>query len=411
MVKVGILGNGTVGSGVIELIDKNCENIKNRTGRSLGISKVLVQNPKKYKNNKYFSLITNNVEEFFNDEPDIVVEAIGGMNPAYDYIKRALSLKKHVVTANKNVISKHGAELVALAKSHGVALHFEASVGGGMPVIRMLSEGMTGNNINSMAGILNGTTNFILSKMSNEGLSYDLALEAAQQLGFAEADPSADVLGYDAARKLAIASSISYGKNIDFEKISIEGITRIDEIDTMAAHGIGGTIKLLAISSETENGIYAAVRPVIVSKSSSLGKLENEYNGIVLEGDATGEIFLSGKGAGKLPTASAVMADILSIVEGNRHKYVYLGSEEATIETSYDKRASWFIRVKTNRRADVINLIAESFIKLYIFNQKGNDNDEVIALVESKNEQYLDDVFCRKNYEYKKILSLVNYKY
>lgn len=411
--KVGILGNGTVGSGVVELIQRNVNSIQSRTGTQLVVTKVLVKDTNKHRKQSYFPIITGDVEEFFQEDPDIVVEAIGGMSPAYELIKRSLLLKKHVVTANKNVISKHGTELVALAKKQGVALHFEASVGGGMPVIRIVSEGLTGNNMDSITGILNGTTNYILSRMGGEGLSYDAALKAAQQLGFAEADPSSDVLGLDSARKLAITASIAFGNTIDWEKIPTIGITELDELDTYGAKLAAGTIKLLALGRKTQEGLYAGVRPVIVSKGSSLGKLENEFNGVLLTGDATGEIFLSGKGAGKLPTASAVMADILSIISGESPRYIKLGGDEVVLMPKFNERANWMIRIQTREqdRAKVFAQIAGSFRKLHILNQRGRNNDEVTAFVESPSETYLDEVLESMGTEHRKLLMLAPFRY
>lgn len=415
MINIGILGNGTVGKGIVELIDKNKASIKQRTGEELNISAVLVKNLEKHRKYKYFSLITNNYEKFFNSDIDIVVEVIGGIEPAYDYIKTALNLKKHVVTANKNVISKYGVELLRLAQKQGVSLNFEASVGGGMPIIKILGDSLTGNNIDSITGIFNGTTNFILSKMENENMDYVSALKLAQELGFAEADPSSDVLGQDAARKLAIASSISYGETVDWEKINTQGITNIDKIDMNCAKELGCTIKLLALSRKEDDKIYASVRPVILPKANSLAKLENEFNGVVLDGDAVGEIFLSGKGAGKLPTASAVMADILSIVGSSNPKLISLGCGEATIETRYNKNASWLLRVKCVDRISIISSITNSFRKIFIFNNKGKENDEVITFIEGINEKKVDEFINVISLDYnvsiaKKILSLDNLK-
>lgn len=415
MINIGILGNGTVGKGILELIDRNRNRIKEKTGAELNITSVLVQNLEKHKNHKYFPIITNNYEDFFRNDMDIVVEVIGGVDPAYEYIKRALSLKKHVVTANKNVISKHGVELLGIAEKQGVSLNFEASVGGGMPIIKMLSDSLTGNNIDSITGILNGTTNFILTKMANENMDYGSALKLAQEEGFAEADPSSDVLGLDAARKLAITSSISYGETVDWEKINTQGITNIDEIDMACAKELGCTIKLLALSSKEDGAIYASVRPVIVAKGSSLGKIENEFNGVMLDGDAVGEIFLSGKGAGKLPTASAIMADILSILGSSKQKLVSLGNNEAKIEKLYNKKASWLLRVKCVDRTDIISKVCTKFERIFVFNNKGTDADEVIALIESKNEKQIDDfideISLNNGFIFaKKVLSINNSK-
>lgn len=405
MINIGILGNGTVGSGILELIDRNRETLRNQKGFNINVTKVLVKDLEKHKKNKYFSLLTNDSEEFFNNEMDIVVEVMGGVNPAYDYMKKALKLKKHVVTANKDVISKYGVELLKTAREQGVTLNFEASVGGGMPIIKILSESLTGSNIESITGILNGTTNFILSKMYNENIDYANALKTAQELGFAEADPSSDVLGLDAARKLAIASSISYGETLDWEKIKTQGIDCIDETDILCAKKVGGTIKLLAMSKRDKEGIYASVRPVIIPKSSSLGKLENEFNGVALEGDTVGEIFLSGKGAGKLPTASAVLADILSIIESNKRNQISLGQRKACIENEYMKKASWLVRISHPERKNVINEIANTFKNFFLFSSTFISENELIVYVECEDERLLNS-WSEKLLDDKKCISV-----
>jgi homoserine dehydrogenase len=391
MIKVGILGNGTVGSGVIELLKKNMEYIKKRSGTEIKVVKVLVRDKEKHQDKNISDIITNNIEEVFSENPDIVVEAIGGLHPAYEYIKRFLQLKKHVVTANKDVIANYGDELSAIAEENGVNLRFEASVAGGIPILKPLQECLAGNDIRYIMAILNGTTNFILSKMYGENMKYGQALKIAQELGFAEANPDSDVLGYDAARKLSILSSISYNERIDWEKIKTEGITEIDDVDIKYAKILDCKIKLLAVSSREEKDIYAAVRPVIIAKEGFLGKVDNEFNGILLEGDAVGQMFFCGKGAGKLPTASAVLGDIFDVIENKKQKPMFMRYEEAQINTKWSKKSQWLIRIKAKDINTARKILINKFENPYFFENNVCPKDELALLIEIENENILEN--------------------
>jgi homoserine dehydrogenase len=391
MIKIGILGNGTVGSGVIELLKKNTEYIKRRSGTEIKVVKVLVRDKEKHQDKNISDIITNNIEEVFSENPDIVVEAIGGLHPAYEYIKRFLQLKKHVVTANKDVIANYGDELSAIAEENGVNLRFEASVAGGIPILKPLQECLAGNDIRYIIAILNGTTNFILSKMYGESMKYDQALKIAQELGFAEANPDSDVLGYDAARKLSILSSISYNEKIDWEKIKTEGITEIDEVDINYAKLLDCKIKLLAVSSREEKGIYAAVRPAIIAKEGFLGMVDNEFNGILLEGDAVGQMFFCGKGAGKLPTASAVLGDIFDVIENKKQKPMFMRYEEAQVNTKWSKKAKWLIRINVKDINDAKKILINKFENAYFFEDNICPKDELALLIEIENENILEN--------------------
>ncbi len=392
MANIAMLGYGVVGSGVAELISKNRYKFKDELDEELVISKILVRNIDKHLNNKNRGLLTENIEDIFNEKVDIIVEAMGGINPSYDYIKRALNAKKHVVTANKDLIAERGYELLQLAKKNGVTIHFEASVGGGIPILKSMNECLVGNEIKSIRSILNGTTNFILSKMSHNGMSYEEALKLAQELGFAEANPESDVKGYDSARKLAILSTIAYNRRIDWKDINIEGITQIDSDDFRYAQMKKCSIKLLGISKMSENDIYAAVMPVMVKQDSMLGKIENEYNAILVEGDAVGDVMFSGKGAGMFPTASAVFADIADIVENKREKTITFSSEKARINKSWDSKSNWFLRIKTQNRVEVMESISSSFKSCYILsNSVSGNKEEVVAFVNADNEDVIYD--------------------
>ncbi|RMD01603.1 homoserine dehydrogenase [Clostridium autoethanogenum] len=392
MANIAMLGYGVVGSGVAELISRNRYKFKDELDEELVISKILVRNVDKHLNNKNRGLLTENIEDIFNEKVDIIVEAMGGLNPSYEYIKRALNMKKHVVTANKDLMAERGYELLQLAKKNGVTIHFEASVGGGIPILKSMNECLVGNEIKSIKSILNGTTNFILSKMSHNGMSYEEALKLAQEMGFAEANPESDVKGYDAARKLSILSTIAYNRRVDWKNINIEGITQIDSDDFRYAKMQKCSIKLLGISKISEDDIYAAVMPVMVKQDSMLGKIENEYNAILVEGDAVGDVMFSGKGAGMFPTASAVFADIADIVENKREKTITFSSEKASINKSWNLKSKWLLRIKTQNRVEIIESISSSFKSCYILsNSVSGNKEEVVAFVNADNEDLIDE--------------------
>ncbi|SHK16387.1 homoserine dehydrogenase [Tepidibacter formicigenes] len=389
MISIAILGHGVVGSGVVEIINNNINKLNEKIGEEIKIAKILVRDVKKHLNKVNSNLLTDNIEDIFSENVDIVVEVMGGIDPAYDYIKKFLNLKKHIVTANKDLIAKHGDELLDMAKENGVRLHFEASVGGGIPILRPLSECLSGNNFNSINAILNGTTNFILSRMDKDNMDYEEALKYAQELGFAEANPESDVMGYDSARKLSILSTIAYNEKVNWEKIHIQGITDIDKNDIEFAKKIGCRIKLLGISKKENGNIYASVRPVMVNKDSSIGKIEDEFNGIVLDGDAVGNVMFYGKGAGKLPTASAVFGDIVDIIQNNRQKLACFNKKEALIQKNYQNKCKWMVRVKTENKHEIMKELAD-FEKFYLDINKEFKN-EVIALIEVENEEILNE--------------------
>jgi homoserine dehydrogenase len=390
MLKLGILGNGTVGSGVAELVRKNAEYIKRRSGTEVVISKILVRDINKHINNDNKEIITNNIEEVYSEEVDIVVEAMGGLHPAYEYIKSFLEQKKHVVTANKDVVAKYGRELSTLAEENNVSLRFEASVAGGIPILKPLQECLAGNDIKYLMAILNGTTNFILSKMYNESMKYEEALKIAQQLGFAEANPDSDVLGYDSARKLAILSSISYDERVDWEEIAVQGITEVDDIDILCAKELNSNIKLLAMSIKKQDSIYATVRPVLVPIYGYLGKIENEFNGILLEGDAVGSMFFCGKGAGKLPTASAVLGDLFDVIENKKQKSMFIGNKKAVLQDKYSEKTKWLLRIKSQNKWEVLDKVKRNFDIFELVENKEWLLNEVAVVIEATNEECVD---------------------
>ena len=382
MAKISLLGYGVVGSGLIELINNNKSKIDN-----LEVSSILVRCLDKHKDKKYSQCLTDDVEKFFKAESDIVVEVMGSLHPTYEYVKRALSAKKHVVTANKDLIAEFGGELLTIAKENGVCLKFEASVGGGIPILKPLIESLEGNNIKSIKGILNGTTNYILTKMNNENIDYESALKEAQALGFAEANPDSDVLGYDAARKLAILSTIAYKNRISWKNINIEGINNLERQDFIYAKELGYRIKLIAESIMEGEKVYASVRPSLVKEGSILSTIDNEVNGVVLHGDAVGDVSFTGKGAGMLPTGSAVFADVLDIIRGRKDTSEnYLN--ELEVNKHIDNELSVLIRIKTEEKKRVIKKLRAKFPNLQLVGEK---KDELAVYVNTKGEDSIND--------------------
>lgn len=387
MKTIAILGYGTVGSGVVEIIG----NSNMRSGGSIEVSGILVRDAAKYKGHSHFDCVTENFEDVLSEDVDIVVEAIGGIHPAYDYVRRSLESKKHVVTANKDLIAEHGAELLEIAKSNGVELRFEASVGGGIPILKSVSDCLVGNSIESVTAILNGTTNFILTKMEEEGMQYGEALKLAQELGFAEADPSSDVLGLDAARKLSILSTMAFQKKLEWKAIETKGIDTVDSLDFRYAGLDGCSIKLLAVSRLLNEVVYASVSPVIVKKDSQLGRIRNEYNAVLLEGDAVGDVLFTGKGAGMMPTASAVFADIAGIMNNRKVNAETFDYDDAFVKTQWETEARWLLRIRTGSRMGVMKELTGRFSNCSIFaGERGEHGDEVAAFVRAGSEAEID---------------------
>ncbi len=321
---VGQIGCGTVGSGVVEILGRNRDLISARTGCDIAVKRVAVRS---FDDPRYVEVpqevLTERVEEVLDDpDVDIVVEVMGGVEPARSFVERALAGGKHVVTANKALISTHGGELLELAESSGLVLAFEASVGGGIPILHPLKEGLAGNRVSQVLGIVNGTTNYVLTRMSEEDMSFSEALRQAQELGYAEADPAADIEGQDAAAKLAILASIAFNVRVRLEDVYAEGISRITPEDIRFARELGYVIKLLAIAKREEDGISVRVHPTMVPSDHPLAAVRDVFNAVFVSGDAVGDLMFYGRGAGSLPAASAVVGDIIyaarTILTGGR---------------------------------------------------------------------------------------------
>ena len=346
MIKIAVLGYGTVGSGVVEVIQTNGNAINERIGDKLEIKYVL--DLRDFPGTPVEKLITHNFEDIVNDdEVKIVVEVMGGIEPAYTFVKRSLLAGKSVATSNKALVAKHGAELLAIAKEKNLNFLFEASVGGGIPIIRPLTSSLTGDVIEEITGILNGTTNYMMSTMYNENADYDAVLKEAQAMGYAERDPSADVEGYDACRKIAILSSIISGKQVDFEDIYTEGITEVTLEDIQYAKAMDMKIKLLASCKRSGEKLCAIVAPHLVSKNHPLYNIEDVFNAIFVKGNMLGDSMFYGSGAGKLPTASAVVGDIVEAAKNpNRSMMSVWDAEKLELEEKCETTKRFFVRIK-----------------------------------------------------------------
>lgn len=359
MVKVAVLGYGTVGSGIVEVIKTNQQTVNKKSGDELDVKYIL--DLRDFPGDPYEELVVHDVEVILNDpEVKVVAEAMGGVEPAYTFSKRALESGKSVCTSNKELVAKHGPELLALAKANHCNYMFEASVGGGIPIIRPLNSSLTPEQVDGITGILNGTTNYILTKMEREGSDFETVLKEAQEKGYAERNPEADVEGYDACRKIAILSSLSYGKNVNFEDIYTEGITKITTKDFAYAKAAGYTIKLLAISKKIDGKYFASVTPCMINRENPLYSVSDVFNAILVHGNMLGNTMYYGAGAGKLPTASAVVSDIIECARnlGNTLP-VYWDAENVTISSMDDSVKKFFVRVKDTDLAKAKEVFGE----------------------------------------------------
>ncbi|MGN0939156.1 homoserine dehydrogenase [uncultured Selenomonas sp.] len=391
-IKIGLLGSGTVGSGVVRVLKENMEEITARVGTHLVLAKVLVRDKKKPRPYLDGIELTDRVEDILEDEEiSVVVEVMGGLHPAKEYMLRAMEAGKSVVTANKDVVAQFGQELFDMAEKHDVDFRFEASVGGGIPIIMPLKQCLTANRISEVLGIVNGTTNYMLTKMSEEGMSYDDVLKEAQEKGYAEANPSADVDGLDAARKAAILSSIAFNMRISLADVSVEGITKITPEDISYAKNLGYVVKLLAIGKETDDGINVRVHPVFLPKEHPLASVNGVYNAIFVRGNAIGEAMFYGPGAGSLPTASAVVADIIDVSRdivthsfGRLNCTCYREKVLCPIEKT---QSSYYVRLLVEDKPGVLGAIATAFgnadvsLQSVIQTQRnGNEQAEIVAI-------------------------------
>ncbi len=367
VVNIGLLGSGTVGSGVIKVLEMNQRQITERVGAQIKLKTVLVRDTGKQRPQLANYQVTADINGIINDpEIDVVVELMGGLHPAREYMLQAMEAGKNVVTANKDVVAQFGKDMFAMAEKHDVDFLFEASVGGGIPIITPLKQSLTANRITEIMGIVNGTTNYMLTKMTEGGSTYDDVLKEAQEKGYAEANPSADVDGLDAARKAAILASLAFNTRVELKDVSVEGITKITPDDIDYAKNLGYVVKLLAVGKDSaENGVDVRVHPVFLPKSHPLASVNGVFNAIYVRGNAIGEAMFYGQGAGSLPTASAVVSDIIDTardicndtfgrVRCTCYEHKVLCPLEAT-------ESSYYVRLLVNDKPGVLGYVATAF--------------------------------------------------
>lgn len=366
-VKVGLMGFGTVGTGVYRILKNHQHDLTRRTGTNIEITKILVQDPLK---ERCISIaperITNEPLDLLKDEEiSIIVEAIGGIEPARSYILEALENGKHVITANKDLMALHGAEILSKAAQKGCDVFYEASVAGGIPILRALVEGLASDRIHKMMGIINGTTNYILTKMTNEGASYGDVLKEAQELGYAESDPTSDVEGFDAARKMAILSTLGFHTDVALHDVSVKGISKITQEDIHYGRNLGYVIKLLGIAQRNDEMIEISVEPTMVAQSHPLASVNGVFNAVYVYGEAVGETMFYGPGAGEMPTATAVTSDLVTVVKnmklGVNGRGMIQPYLEKKLKTDEQKESKYFLRMYVADKAGVLSQITQAF--------------------------------------------------
>lgn len=377
-IKIGILGLGTVGTGVAKIIQKNQADIAQRVGANIEITKALVRDLNKERILPK-ELLTTDANEILDDPSiDIIVELLGGEHPSREYMIRALENGKHLVTANKDVIAKYGKELFDIAAKNNLDVMFEASVAGGIPIIHPLKDCLIGNKIEEIMGIINGTTNYMLTKMTQDNVDYQTVLAEAQAKGYAEADPTADVGGLDAARKIAILASIAYNSRITVDDVYVEGITNISPEDIANARELGYVIKLLGIAKESSHGVEVRVHPTFIPTSHPMASVNDVFNAIFVTGDAVGDAMFYGRGAGELPTASAVLGDIMEVTRNIQHEakghVLCTCYESKPICPIEESESTYYVRLLAKDEpgvfAKIAGLLAEEHISLNSVIQK-----------------------------------------
>ncbi len=365
-IHIGLLGLGNIGKGVYRILETNKNPIQNHIGANLKIQKILVRDIHKNRDiDVAQELLTEDAYEIINDPKiDMIVEVLGGIHPPYEYIKESLQNKKHVVTANKAVIATHGEELLKIAKENGVELRYEASVGGGIPIINTLTQSLSANQIDEMVGIINGTTNYILTQMAESGMDFDDALKLAQQKGYAEADPTSDIEGEDVAFKLSILISTAFGIQIPPESIPRAGITKISKQDIEYASQLGYKIKLLAVAKKQDNDFEFHVHPTLIPTHHPLASVSNEFNALFVRGNAVGELMLYGKGAGSMPTGSAVVGDMIEISKIMGTDYQCgnpVVGDKSTLNLIGEGSSQYYLHIQVIDKPGVLGRIATTF--------------------------------------------------
>lgn len=391
-IKIALLGLGNVGRGVWMILNSNKEEVSKRCGYEVEIAKVLVRNKNKKRAVEVpEDIITTDFDEILNDDSiKIVVEVMGGMEPAREYMLKCMDKKKHIVTANKMLLATGGDELFQKADEMGIMFQYEASVAGGIPIIKGIDESLTANKIETLYGIVNGTTNYILSKMETEGAAFDDVLKEAQEKGYAEADPTSDIESYDAQYKLAILASLAFGTKIDIKNVYREGITKIEAVDMKYASEFKMAIKLLAIAKEVDGKVELRVHPTMIPKKHPLANVYDSYNAVFIKGNAVGDLMFYGRGAGDLPTGSAVVSDIVSIVRNdvnteNENPVVKNNlwkrkiKDMSTIESKYYVRAT--VLDEPGVLSEITALLGKNNVSLRSVIQKGDEEDGLVTIV------------------------------
>ena len=382
MKKIAVLGFGVVGSGTVEVFYKNKEALEKKVGEELDIKYIL--EIRDCPDQRYADKFTKNFEDIVNDpEISVVAEVIGGMKYSYGYVKACLEARKSVVTSNKELVAAKGAELLKIAKEHDVNFFFEASVGGGIPIIRPLNQCLSANEIDEIAGILNGTTNFILTKMIKEGMGFDEALKIAQELGYAERDPSADVEGHDTCRKICILASLAFGKHVYPDNIHTEGITKVTLEDVKYCESMGSVIKLIGYASNKNGKLAIMTCPAVIDGESQLAGVNDVFNAILVRGDATGDVVFYGKGAGKLPTASAVVSDIVIAAKksGTSKMMSWEDSDQSFVIPEKDLENKFYVRAVADKAA-----VAKLFGDVRYLSRDNAPEDELAFVTGMMNE-------------------------
>ena len=397
-IRVAILGSGTVGTGVYKIIQNQKDEFPHKIGLELEVAKILVRNINKQRESIPSEILTDKWADIINDDSiGIVIEVMGGIEPAKTYISEALTKGKNVVTANKDLMAEHGHELLDIAAEHNCDLLFEAAVAGGIPIIRPIKQCLAANKITEIMGIINGTTNFILTKMTEEGMEFEDALKLATELGYAEADPTADIEGLDAGRKIAILASIAFNSRVSFSDVYTEGISKITAKDIKYAKELGCVIKLIATAKNTETGIEVRVTPMFIPVSHPLASVNDSFNAVFVHGDALGDAMFYGRGAGELPTASAVMGDVIDVCRNTVYncngRIGCTCYKNIPIKSMDNIESKYFVSTLLENKSGTLGAVANTFagnnasIDQMVQKNKIGNNAEVLFIIDNVKEK------------------------
>jgi homoserine dehydrogenase len=409
-ISIGLLGLGTVGCGVVQIIKNHQDKLIHQVGCPVVVKKILVQNLHKTRPVEIDpTVLTSNAEEIlFDEDIDVVIEVMGGVQETKDYLITALRQGKHVVTANKDLMALHGSELLTVASEHGCDLFYEASVAGGIPILRGLVDGLASDRITQLMGIVNGTTNYILTKMSDEGRSYEEVLKEAQELGFAEADPTSDVEGLDAARKMTILATLGFSMHIDLEDVQVSGISQVTDEDLSYGKQLGYTMKLIGYAHREGEKVEVSVAPTFLSNNHPLASVQNEYNAVYVYGEAVGETMFYGPGAGSLPTATAIVSDLVGVMKnlrlGVNGRSAVTPQYQKQLKDNGEKYSKYFLRIHVRDEvgvfADITTIFAKygvSFEKILQLPVKKNETSEIVLVTHKASLTNYDRILLELN--------------